>query len=38
MECSICNMYSSSKCYKVMFTQVLGFSIAQQNMENKEHN
>ncbi len=38
MECSICNMYSSSECYKVAFTLVLGSSMAQQNMENKEQN
>ncbi len=38
MEFSICNMYSSFECYKVVFTQVLGSSMAQQNMENKEQN
>jgi hypothetical protein len=31
-------MYSSSDSYKVGFTWVLGFSMAQQNMENKEQN
>ncbi len=38
MDYSICNMYSSFECYKVVFTQVLGSSMAQQNMKNKEHN
>jgi len=38
MEFSICNMYSSFECYKFVFTQVLGSSMAQQNMENKEQN
>lgn len=37
MDYLICNMYSFSKCYKVVFTQVLGSSMAQKNMENKEH-
>jgi hypothetical protein len=34
MDYSICNMYSSFECYKVVFTQVLGSSMAQQNMKN----
>ncbi len=38
MDCSICNMYSSSECYKVVFTKGLGSSMVQQNMENKELN
>ncbi len=38
MDYLICNMYSSSKCYKVVFTWVLSSLMAQQNMENKEHN
>jgi hypothetical protein len=31
-------MYSSSECYKLVFTKGLGSSMVQQNMENKELN